>query len=92
MPRVETARHLHRFFPVLEEGPIPVEATTAAEAIRAVDEVAPGFSDYVVDERGALRPHVNVFIDRERVVDRQALSDPVPDGATVYVFQALSGG
>jgi predicted phage tail protein len=92
MPRVQTARHLHRFFPVLAEREVTVEGTTAAEVVRAMDAVAPGFSDYIVDERGALRRHVNVFIDNEMVVDRRSLSDRVPEGATVYIMQALSGG
>ena len=92
MPRVEVARHLHRFFPQLEAGPLSVEAATAAEVVRAMDAAVPGFADYVVDERGALRLHVNMFVDEARILDRKALSDAVPPGATVYFFQALSGG
>lgn len=92
MAKVEVARHLYRFFPVLEGREVVVEATTAAEVVRAMDAVAPGFSGYVVDERGALRMHVNLFIGREAVVDRRTLSDRVPAEATVYIFQALSGG
>lgn len=92
MPKVEVARHLHRFFPVLAEGTIQVQASTAAEVLQAMDALVPGFSDYIVDERGALRPHVNLFIGNSMVVDRQTLVDPVPPDATVYIFQALSGG
>jgi hypothetical protein len=47
---------------------------------------------YVVDERGALRRHMNVFIDGTPIGDRDTLTDRVPDGAEVYVMQALSGG
>jgi hypothetical protein len=92
MPRVEVARHLYRFFPALEGRALNVEATTAAEVVRAMDTLAPGFSDYIVNERGGLRPHVNLFIGDEMVVDRKSLSDRVPAGATVYILQALSGG
>lgn len=92
MPAVEVARHLHRFFPVLADGPLTVEATTAAEVVAALDRAVPGLGDYIVDERGALRLHVNLFIGDEMVVDRTTLRDRVPPGATVSIFQALSGG
>lgn len=47
---------------------------------------------YVLDDRGAVRKHMVVFINGVAIKDRVALSDPVPDGAEVYVMQALSGG
>ena len=92
MIQVIIADQLLRFFPKLKGTSISVEGATAAEVIRAVDALAPGFSDYVVDERGALRRHVSVFIGDELVIDRQRLSDPIEPGGTLYVFQALSGG
>jgi hypothetical protein len=47
---------------------------------------------YVLDDQGALRKHVTVFVDGRRVADRTDLSDPVGEGSSVYVLQALSGG
>ena len=47
---------------------------------------------YVLDDRGRLRQHMAVFIDGRQIQDREGLSDPVADGATVDVVQALSGG
>ena len=92
MPTVEVTRHLYRFFPALENRPLRVPAGSVAEVLRAVDEIAPGFSDYVLDERGALRRHVNLCVNDAMVIDRRTLSDRVADNATVYIFQALSGG
>ena len=92
MADVVVTDHLHRFFPSLAKGRVTVEGATAAEVVRAMDALAPGFASYVVTERGVLRPHVNLFIAGSMVVDRQGLSDPVPPGATVHVMQALSGG
>lgn len=85
-------RHLYRFFPALENRTIAAPAGSVAEVLRAVDELAPGFSDYIVDERGALRRHVNLSINDNVVIDRRNLSDRVPEGATLFIFQALSGG
>lgn len=92
MPAVEMTSHLFRFFPTLEHRTIRVPAGSVADVLRAVDDIAPGFTDYVLDERGALRRHVNLSIDDTLIVDRKTLSDRVPEDATVYIFQALSGG
>ena len=67
-------------------------AGSVAEVLRAVDRIAPGFSDYILDEHGALRRHVNLCVNDTVIIDRKTLSDRVADGGTVYIFQALSGG
>lgn len=92
MARVELTRHLYRFFPALENRTIEVPAGSVAEVLRAVDEIAPGFTDYVLDEHGALRRHVNLSVNDTVVIDRMKLSDQVPADGIVYIFQALSGG
>ena len=47
---------------------------------------------YVLDDQGALRQHMAVFINGKPALDRTQLSDDVPANATVDVMQALSGG
>lgn len=47
---------------------------------------------YLTDDAGALRHHVVVFVNGTAVSDKRTLAEPVPAGAEVYVFQALSGG
>lgn len=61
----------------------------ALEAVFAANEKARG---YVLDEQGALRKHMIIFIDGEMIKDRVRLSDPVPPNGEIYVMQALSGG
>jgi hypothetical protein len=92
MPSVEMTDHLFRFFPTLKDRPIHVPAGSMAEVLRAINEIAPGFTDYVLDDHGALRRHIILSINDSIVIDRKTLSDQVPDDATVYIFQALSGG
>lgn len=92
MPRVEMTQHLYRFFPQLKNRMITVPAGSVAEILLAINEIAPGFTDYVLDERGALRRHVNLCINDTIVIDKIKLSDRVPDDGTVYIFQSLSGG
>jgi hypothetical protein len=92
MPSVEMTQHLHRFFPTLKNRTIKVPAGSVAEVLREMNAIAPGFTDYVLDERGALRRHVSLSINNTLVIDRQTLSDRVPEDGTLYIFQALSGG
>jgi molybdopterin synthase sulfur carrier subunit len=92
MPDVKMTKHLYRFFPNLESLTIRVPAGSVAEILCAVNEIAPGFTDYVLDEQGALRRHINLSINDAMVIDKKTLSDQVSEDATVYIFQALSGG
>lgn len=92
MARVEMTQHLYRFFPHLKNQVISVPAGSVAEVLQSINEMAPGFSDYVLDDHGTLRRHVNISINHSIVIDKVNLSDRVPDDATVYIFQALSGG
>lgn len=47
---------------------------------------------YVLDDQGALRKHMAIFIDGRPVRDRAKLTDAVARGGVVDVVQALSGG
>ena len=46
----------------------------------------------MLDEHGALRFHMAVFVDGVPIEDRRSLGDPVAGDAEIYVMQALSGG
>lgn len=91
MPVVQFAKHLSRFFPDLEDGE-KVAGDTVAAIIAALEARHPGFADYIVDDRGVLRQHVNIFVSGEPVQDREKLSDPVSADSRVFILQALSGG
>lgn len=90
MPVVRFTKNLQRFFPTLTE--THVEGATVAEVVAALDKCYPGLADYIVDERGALRQHVNIFVGDSMIDDRVMLRDAVSADSRVYVFQALSGG
>lgn len=62
------------------------------EVLDAVFAANPRARSYVLDDQAALRKHMIIFVDGERIVDRTGLSDPVGEDSTIYVFQALSGG
>lgn len=92
MAHVVLTRHLHTFFPALAGDELRVEAASVAELVQALEQRAPGFAFYVCDEAGRLRPHVNIFVAKERIADRARLSDPLGPDTEVMILQALSGG
>lgn len=92
MPNVEMTPHLYRFFPQLKHQTITVPAGSVANALSAINSIAPGFTDYILDEHGALRRHINLSINNTVIVDKKTLSDCIPEDGTVYIFQSLSGG
>lgn len=67
---------------------VVVQAATVRGMFDELDRLWPGMADRLRDSRPAIRKHINVFVDGERV----ALDSPLPPGATVYVLTAISGG
>ena len=88
--RVHFTPALKRFVPDLHS--IEVQGSTVADVIQNVAAVYPGLTDYLIEENGALRKHVNIFINDTFIRDRKTLSDAVQDKDDVYIIQALSGG
>ena len=72
--------------------PSEVAGETVREVLDAVFAANEQARGYVLDDRGAVRRHMVVFVNGEPISDRGTLSDIVPEGAEVYVMQALSGG
>ena len=71
---------------------VEVNGTTVREVMEAVFATNPRARGYILDDQGALRKHMLLFLDGEVIHDRIGLSDPVGPDSTVSVFQALSGG
>ena len=89
MPRVSFTRNLQRHVAC---PPCTVAGATVRESLDEAFALYPRLRGYVLDEHGALRFHMAVFVDGEPVADRRTLGDPVAEAAEIYVMQALSGG
>jgi molybdopterin synthase sulfur carrier subunit len=72
--------------------PIPVEAGTVGDALKAALSGRDQLRSYVLDDQGRVRRHVMLFVDGQMVIDRVGLSEAVGPNSEVYVMQALSGG
>jgi molybdopterin converting factor small subunit len=66
-----------------------VDAATVREAIDRLDDRTPGLRNRLVDSGPMIREHIKVFVDG---VQAAGLETPIPDGATVHVIPAVSGG
>lgn len=69
-----------------------VDGGNVREVLEALFAETPKLRSYLLDDNGALRRHVNIFIDGEALTDRRRQSDAVAPDASIYVMQALSGG
>lgn len=73
-------------------GEVPVDAATVREAILAVDAEYPGLAGRVLDDAGALRRFVNVFVADEDVRFLNGLDTVLKAGQTVSLVPAVAGG
>ena len=67
---------------------LQVEARSVDDAIQQLNERWPGLRDRLCEPGPVLRPHINVFVDRERA----ALDTAIGAGSRVDVIAAISGG
>jgi sulfur-carrier protein len=65
---------------------------TLASLLEALEAAAPGIRARVLDDEGALRRFVNVYVDDEDVRFTDGLATPVRDGAQVSIIPAVAGG
>ena len=72
--------------------PTTAPGTTVKEVLDYIFNDIPRLRGYVVNERGAVRKHMTIFLDGELITDRRTLSDPVKENSEIFVMQALSGG
>jgi molybdopterin synthase sulfur carrier subunit len=69
-----------------------VDASSLREALEAVFADHPQLRGYVLDDQGAIRKHIAVFIDGEMLQQRNELDVAVGSSGEIFVMQALSGG
>ncbi len=90
MPTLHFTPALQRFFPQL--APMQIPAATVRELLTQLDARCPGLVEYLTDETGAIRAHVNIFVNNQLIADRVHLSDTLSATDEVFVMQAISGG
>ncbi len=77
---------------MVANAPLRAPGETVGDALAGVFETEPRVRSYVLDDRGALRKHVCVFADGQRLANGAALGHPIGPNTKLYVMQALPGG
>ncbi len=67
---------------------VEMKAGSVAEMVDGLEALWPGMRDRLCDTRPAIRRHINVFVDGERV----KLDHRLGAGDEVFVLTAISGG
>ena len=65
-----------------------LDGATVGELLRALEQAHPALGGWILDETGAIRRHINVFVNGER--GREDTS--VAPADRVDVLPAISGG
>ena len=67
---------------------VAIDGTSVGEVLRELERQHPRITGWVLDEHGRVRPHVNVFLDGDRVGEDAT----VAPGATLHILPSISGG
>jgi molybdopterin converting factor small subunit len=68
---------------------VEAEGSTLDELLSDLDRRYPGIRFRMIDEQDAIRPHMRIFVNREKVRDLRSALGP---GDEVQILHALSGG
>jgi molybdopterin converting factor small subunit len=66
----------------------PVEGDSVAELLRTLERTQPALQGWILDERGRIRRHINVFVNGEKGVEDTVIAAD----DRVDVLPAISGG
>ena len=77
---------------IVPDGPVSADGATVGDALAAVFAARPNVRGYVLDDHGAIRKHVCIFADGQRLNRDATLGHPIEPQSQIHVMQALSGG
>lgn len=89
MPRISFTKNLERHVACPAAA---VSGKTVREVLDAYFVKHPAVRGYVLDDQGAVRKHMVIFVNGEQVDDRDRQTDAVRESDEIHVMQALSGG
>jgi molybdopterin converting factor small subunit len=75
-----------------DQSQVSAEGSTLSEVLDSLEADHPGIKARVVDEQGALRRFVNIYVAEEDVRFASGLDTPTPEGTQVSIIPAVAGG
>jgi molybdopterin converting factor small subunit len=67
---------------------LTIEGSNVTELLKALEEEHAGLEGWILDERGVLRRHINVFVNGESAEPDSALEED----DKIEILPAISGG
>jgi len=67
---------------------LELDGSTVGEVLQALEREHPGVKGWILDERGSIREHINVFVNK----DYGREDTPVGAQDRLHVLPAISGG
>jgi len=83
--------HLKSFSGGKTEITLDLDPSSIADALNALWNQYPALRDRILDEQGAIRQHVNIFLGSEDVKRLNGLDTRVTVNE-IHIFNAVSGG
>ena len=71
---------------------VTAEGATLQEVLNRLDAQYAGIAARVLDDNGALRRFVNVYVNDDDVRFLDGLATPIADGANISIIPAVAGG
>lgn len=68
------------------------EGKTIRELIDSLEKSYPGIRERICDEKGKIRPSINIYVNEEDIRFLQGDNTPVKDGAEIIMISAIAGG
>ena len=69
-----------------------LEAATVREALDQLEREQPALHRNICDETGAVRRHINIFVNSDNVRDGEGVRTRLSPGDVVTILPAVSGG
>ena len=71
---------------------LPLSAPSVRAALVELERQHPTLYRNICDETGAVRRHLNLFVNSVHVRERQGLETTLVPGDTLFILPAVSGG
>jgi molybdopterin synthase sulfur carrier subunit len=71
---------------------VDADGASVAAVVESLEQSYPGMKNRVLDETGAVRRFVNIFVNGEDIRFLQQLDTPVKDGDELSIVPAIAGG
>ncbi len=71
---------------------LSLSASSVRAALAELERLHPTLYRNICDETGAVRRHLNLFVNSAHVRERQGLETVLVSGDTLFILPAVSGG